>query len=206
LIDEGLEMTERSETKNLFSTASKATSLPVHQGRVARSNMKTVPSLLFYVLVAASLLQAQVLGFASVRTVSNTTRNLLMTPLRLDQALGLSAKDTEPRGVALNSGVGGLVFAGGLMGFVKKGSKASLMAGSTFGGLLMLSAYLISKKSSKGNVLGSGVAGMLTYAMGKKFMRSGKFMPAGLIAGLGAVAFCYNLVAAWTTTSSTEES
>jgi uncharacterized membrane protein (UPF0136 family) len=187
-------------------TAVKAALLSVQQGNVAGSKMRAVSTWLFYLLLAAGLLGPQVLGFVSVRTVSNTTRNVLMTPLRIDQALGLSAKDNEPRGVALNSGVGGLVFAGGLMGFVKKGSKASLMAGSTFGGLLMISAYLISKKNSKGNVLGSGVAGMLTYAMGKKFLRSGKFMPAGLIAGLGAVAFCYNLVAVWTTKSSTEES
>eukprot|EP00545_Synedropsis_sp_CCMP1620_P010316 CAMPEP_0119004076 /NCGR_PEP_ID=MMETSP1176-20130426/940_1 /TAXON_ID=265551 /ORGANISM="Synedropsis recta cf, Strain CCMP1620" /LENGTH=180 /DNA_ID=CAMNT_0006955745 /DNA_START=135 /DNA_END=677 /DNA_ORIENTATION=+ len=143
-------------------------------------------------------------GFASVRSVSNsnsTTKNPFMMPLRLDHMLGLSKESSEqndlPRGIVLNAGVGGLVFAGGLMGFVKKGSKASLIAGSTFGGLLMLSAYIIGgKKSSKGNVLGSGVAGLLTYAMGKKFLKSGKFMPAGLIAGLGTVAFVYNLIEA----------
>lgn len=120
-----------------------------------------------------------------------------MAPLRLDSALGLSKDDgSSPRGIVLNAGVGGLVFAGGLMGYVKAGSKASLMAGSTFGGLLLLSSFLISKKKSAGNMLGSGVSGLLTYAMGKKFLRSGKFMPAGFIATMGAAAFVYNLIEA----------
>lgn len=84
------------------------------------------------------------------------------------------------------------------MGFFTKGSKASLTAGSTFGGLLMLSAFLIAKssetKSSKGNALGSSVAGMLGCVMGKKFLASRRFMPAGLLAGLSVVAFVYNLI------------
>jgi len=104
--------------------------------------------------------------------------------------------NNKPRGIVLNASVGALTFAGGLMGFLTKKSKASLMAGSTFGGLLMLSAYLISykKNSTTGNKLGSSVAGMLTYVMGKKFMASKKFMPAGLIALLGGVAFVYNII------------
>jgi len=84
------------------------------------------------------------------------------------------------------------------MGYVTKGSKASLVAGSTFGGLLMLSAFFISKssesRSTKGNILGSSVSAMLGYVMGKKFLVSKKFMPAGLLAFLSAVGFVYNLI------------
>ncbi|OEU16143.1 hypothetical protein FRACYDRAFT_144881, partial [Fragilariopsis cylindrus CCMP1102] len=97
----------------------------------------------------------------------------------------------------LNSAVGGLTFFGGLMGYVTKGSKPSLIAGSTLGGLLMVSAYLISKssksRSSKGNILGSSVAGLLGYVMGKKFLASKKFMPSGLLAFLSAANVVYNL-------------
>lgn len=170
-----------------------------------------ISTLIYCAVTLLVVLPCEVLGFAPVRSLSNTTKNPLMMPLRLDHILGLSKEGLEnesaPRGIALNGGVGGLTFAGGLMGYVTKGSKASLMAGSTFGGLLMLSAFLISKKSTKGNVLGSGVAGMLTYAMGKKFLKSRKFMPAGLIAGLGAMAFVYNLIEAMTRggSSSNEE-
>jgi uncharacterized membrane protein (UPF0136 family) len=163
--------------------------------------MKTVSfltSCALALLFASCLSNNSVLGFAPVRSVNGTMmRNMFMAPLRLDSALGLSKDDdSSPRGIVLNSAVGGLVFAGGLMGYVKAGSKASLMAGSTFGGLLLLSSFLISKKRSAGNVLGSGVSGLLTYAMGKKFLRSGKFMPAGFIATMGAAAFVYNLIEA----------
>jgi uncharacterized membrane protein (UPF0136 family) len=105
---------------------------------------------------------------------------------------------SAPRGIVLNTAVGGLTFAGGLMGFVTKGSKASLMAGSLFGGLLMLSALIISKsvasKSAKGNILGFSVSGMLGYVMGKKFLVSKKFMPAGLLASLSGICVVYNLI------------
>ena len=108
---------------------------------------------------------------------SNTTKNRLMMPLNIDNkllssSLSMSKPDNEPaapRGIVLNTAVGGLTFAGGLMGFVTRGSKASLIAGSTFGGLLMLSSFIISKtKSAKGNILGFFVSGMLGYVMGKK--------------------------------------
>mmetsp|Transcript_2409 Transcript_2409/g.5086 ORF Transcript_2409/g.5086 Transcript_2409/m.5086 type:complete len:182 (+) Transcript_2409:371-916(+) len=117
--------------------------------------------------------------------LSNTTKNRMMMPLRLDnavissrRALAQRAADNStpssppPRGIVLNTAVGGLTFAGGMMGYVTKGSKASLVAGSTFGGLLMLSAFFISKssesRSTKGNILGSSVSAMLGYVMGKK--------------------------------------
>ncbi len=138
---------------------------------------------------------------------SNTTKNRLMMPLTIDNKLfssRLSGSETDsmstaaPRGIVLNAAVGGLTFAGGLMGFVTKGSKASLIAGSTFGGLLMLSALLISKasktKSTKGNILGFSISGLLGYVMGKKFLVSKKFMPAGLLTALSAIAVVYNLV------------
>jgi uncharacterized membrane protein (UPF0136 family) len=152
--------------------------------------------------------------------LSNTTKNRLMMPLRLDNVLlgvriggtvplprrttaAFASSNNEgaaarPRGIVLNSAVGGLTFFGGLMGYVTKGSKPSLIAGSTFGGLLMLSAYLISKssksRSSKGNILGSTVAGLLGYVMGNKFLASKKFMPAGLLTFLSAVNVVYNLI------------
>ena len=134
---------------------------------------------------------------------SNTTKNRLMMPLNIDNKLlssrlSMSRADDEPaapRGIVLNTAVGGLTFAGGLMGFVTKGSKASLIAGSTFGGLLMLSSFIISKtKTATGNILGFSVSGMLGYVMGKKFLVSKKFMPAGLLTALSAIAVVYNLV------------
>ena len=159
-----------------------------------------------YLLGMAMLLARQTMAF-ELRHVgfSNTTKNRLMTPLNLDNRLLSSRRAgsktdmvlSSPRGIVLNTAVGGLTFAGGLMGFVK-GSKASLIAGSTFGGLLLLSALIISKssesKTSTGNILGFSVSGMLGFVMGKKFLVSKKFMPAGLLASLSAIAFVYNII------------
>lgn len=150
-------------------------------------------------------------GFAPVRsnnmTTSSAIHNIFMIPLQLDSSLGMLAKSgsddsdrssPSPRGVVLNTGVGGLAFAGGLMGFVNKGSKASLIAGSTFCGLLMMSALLIrsaaskDKSSRKGSILGFVVSGALAKAMGKKFLKSGTWLPAGYIAIGAGTAFLYN--------------
>eukprot|EP00526_Cylindrotheca_closterium_P019250 CAMPEP_0113607280 /NCGR_PEP_ID=MMETSP0017_2-20120614/3301_1 /TAXON_ID=2856 /ORGANISM="Cylindrotheca closterium" /LENGTH=216 /DNA_ID=CAMNT_0000515875 /DNA_START=29 /DNA_END=679 /DNA_ORIENTATION=+ /assembly_acc=CAM_ASM_000147 len=137
--------------------------------------------------------------------LSNATKSRLMSPLSIDQKLGLvpngaSSEDEtppSPRGIVLNTCVGGLTFCGGLMGYVTKGSKASLIAGSTFGGLLSLSAFLISKKQKAGNIMGTIVGSMLSYVMGKKFLASKKFMPAGLIASLGIATVVYNAIEAF---------
>jgi uncharacterized membrane protein (UPF0136 family) len=150
----------------------------------------------FFMMIAALNQDSGVFGLATNSPLShNSTNNKRNAPLfRLE---ALSAEKTTSTSIALNNAVGGLTFAGGLMGFVTKGSKASLIAGSTFGGLLLLSAYLVSSSKKVGNWLGSGVAGMLTYTMGKKFLKSGKFVPAGLIASLGALSFVFNLLGAF---------
>jgi uncharacterized membrane protein (UPF0136 family) len=54
----------------------------------------------------------------------------------------------------LNHAVGGLTLAGWLMGVVSKGSKASLIPGSTFGRLLLLSACLVSSSKKGGKLVG----------------------------------------------------
>jgi uncharacterized membrane protein (UPF0136 family) len=80
------------------------------------------------------------------------------------------------------------------MGYFKKGSTVSLVAGLTFGGLLIGSGVLISQgESYKGHALASGVTGAMTLAMGQRFWSTGKFMPAGMVATIGAVGLAYNV-------------
>jgi uncharacterized membrane protein (UPF0136 family) len=94
----------------------------------------------------------------------------------------------------LNFSLGGLVMVGGAIGYAKKGSIPSLVAGLTFGGLLIGSGVLINKgESFQGHALASGVTGLMTIAMAQRFMSSGKFMPSGAVAALGAVGLAYNL-------------
>lgn len=74
------------------------------------------------------------------------------------------------------------VAAGGIAGYIKAGSTASLTAGLAFGGVVTLGAYLISAgQQLVGEVLVVGTAAALTYVMGKKYMNSGKVFPAGVV-------------------------
>mmetsp|Transcript_60502 Transcript_60502/g.174549 ORF Transcript_60502/g.174549 Transcript_60502/m.174549 type:complete len:115 (+) Transcript_60502:93-437(+) len=99
-----------------------------------------------------------------------------------------------PGSAHMNFTMGGLVLVGGAMGYLKKGSKISLLAGMTFGGLLIGSGVLITNgESFKGHSLAAGCTGVMTVAMGHRFLKTGKFMPAGLVASLGAVGLAYNV-------------
>ena len=80
------------------------------------------------------------------------------------------------------------------MGYAKKRSVPSLAAGLTFGGLLVGSGILISKNESfQGHALASGATGVMSVAMAQRYMASKKFMPAGMVATLGAAGFAYNV-------------
>jgi uncharacterized membrane protein (UPF0136 family) len=70
----------------------------------------------------------------------------------------------------------------------------SAVAGLTFGGLLIGSGVLITQgESYQGHALASSVTGLMTLAMGKRFLSTGKFMPAGMVATLGAAGLAYNV-------------
>jgi uncharacterized membrane protein (UPF0136 family) len=98
-----------------------------------------------------------------------------------------------PGSAHLNFSLGGVVMLGGAMGYMKKGSTMSLVAGLTFGGLLVGSGILISQgESFKGHALASGVTGTMALAMGQRFISTGKFMPAGMVATLGVAGLAYN--------------
>ncbi|XP_070771931.1 transmembrane protein 14A [Enoplosus armatus] len=72
---------------------------------------------------------------------------------------------------------------GGFMGYKRKGSVMSLMAGLVFGGLSAYGAYNISNDSRDIKVL-LLASGVLSVVMGMRYKRSGKLMPAGIMAGL----------------------
>ena len=73
-----------------------------------------------------------------------------------------------------------LIAIGGIIGYVKAGSQASLWLGLTFGFSLMVSAYLI----SRGQILAQIGALVLTFVLDGvftyRFAKTLSFFPAGL--------------------------
>lgn len=72
---------------------------------------------------------------------------------------------------------------GGFMGYKRKGSVMSLMAGLVFGCLSAYGAYKTSNDPTDISVLLLS-SGVLSVVMGVRYKRSGKLMPAGIITGL----------------------
>ena len=104
-----------------------------------------------------------------------------------------------PGSAHLNFTLGGFAMAAGAWGFAKKRSAPSLVAGMACGSLLVGSGVLISKNESlQGHGLAAGVTGIVTAAMVKRSFftsttQTFKFMPAGMIATIGAAGCAYNV-------------
>jgi uncharacterized membrane protein (UPF0136 family) len=98
-----------------------------------------------------------------------------------------------PGSAHLNLSLGGLVIAGGTIGYFRKSSKISLVAGLTFGTLLLGSGYLIaSDREFQGHALATGTSGLMGIGMAHRYYTTRKFMPAGLVATIGIAAAAYN--------------
>jgi uncharacterized membrane protein (UPF0136 family) len=91
------------------------------------------------------------------------------------------------------------------MGYWKKGSKVSLLAGVACGGMLLGSGYMIAKTEHiyQAHVLATGSSGVLALAMGRNYVKTRTLLPAGLVAVVGAAACAYNYqkALAWAPTS-----
>ena len=84
-----------------------------------------------------------------------------------------------------------LLFAGGVMGFVKAGSRISLITSAIFAALLALCATGIIKPFYVADLL----VGLLLVVFGMRFAKGRKFMPSGLMLGLSAVMLAVLLLA-----------
>lgn len=80
---------------------------------------------------------------------------------------------------------GVLTVVGGVIGFVKAKSKASLVAGGISGVLLLAASYGVGRYGTPALVLGLVVSLALAARFVMAFRKSGKVMPAGLMAALG---------------------
>ncbi|KAM4729692.1 transmembrane protein 14A [Anableps anableps] len=75
------------------------------------------------------------------------------------------------------------IIFGGFMGYKRKGSVISLMAGLVFGGLSAYGAYNFSN-NPKDVLVSLASYGLLAVIMGIRYKKSGKLMPAGIMTGL----------------------
>ena len=81
-----------------------------------------------------------------------------------------------------------LAIIGGAIGYAQVRSKASLISGLVSGVLLMAGGWLWQQGLLWGGILSLGVTLALVVVFIGRFRKTGKFMPAGLMIGLGAVA------------------
>ena len=79
------------------------------------------------------------------------------------------------------------------MGYTRKKSVPSLVAGVAFGcGLICSGLMIYSSNEYEGHVLGFSVSMLMAGIMGARFLKTRAFMPAGIVALLGSVAAAYN--------------
>ncbi|CAD6217877.1 unnamed protein product [Miscanthus lutarioriparius] len=93
-----------------------------------------------------------------------------------------------------------LLLAGGVAGYVKRGSAASLAVGGGFGAALLLAGALSAWSFGHG---GGGAAAilatviqivcavLLTVVMGIRYAKTRKIMPAGIIAAISAMVLIF---------------
>ena len=76
---------------------------------------------------------------------------------------------------------GVLLILGGTMGMVKAGSKVSLIAGGIFGVASLVALRISLDDPAQGMLIGGLLAFLLTGVFVSRFVRTRKWMPAGVI-------------------------
>src|SRR5712664_2459356 len=82
---------------------------------------------------------------------------------------------------------GVLTVAGGVVGYVKAGSVASIIAGSITGVLLLVAAFLLPEHRAIGLATAFIISLLLAGQFVPKFLRTGRVMPAGIMSILSVI-------------------
>jgi uncharacterized membrane protein (UPF0136 family) len=90
---------------------------------------------------------------------------------------------------------GVLTIAGGVVGYVKAGSVASIVAGAITGVLLLVAAFLLPEHRAIGLAAALIVSLLLAAQFVPKFIRTGKVMPAGIMSILSVIGVVAAIVA-----------
>lgn len=89
-----------------------------------------------------------------------------------------------------------LTIAGGIMGYVSKGSMASIIAGSISGILLLVAAFILPTHAALGLALAGIISLLLAGRFVPAFIKTGSLMPAGMMSFLSVIGLIMAL-AAW---------
>ena len=90
---------------------------------------------------------------------------------------------------------GALTIAGGVVGYVKAGSVASIIAGSITGVLLLVAAFLLPEHRAIGLATAFIISLLLAAQFAPKFIRTGRIMPAGMMSILSVIGVIAAIVA-----------
>ena len=90
---------------------------------------------------------------------------------------------------------GALTIIGGIVGYIKAGSVASIIAGSITGVLLLVAAFLLPEHRMVGLATALIVSLLLAAQFLPKFLRSGRVMPAGMMSILSVIGIIAAIVA-----------
>jgi len=87
-----------------------------------------------------------------------------------------------------------LTIAGGVVGYVKAGSVASIIAGGITGVLLLVAAFLLPEHRLAGLATALIVSLLLAAQFVPKFLRTGRIMPAGIMSLLSVIGIITAIV------------
>jgi uncharacterized membrane protein (UPF0136 family) len=87
-----------------------------------------------------------------------------------------------------------LTIAGGIIGYVKAGSTASIIAGAITGVLLLVAAFLLPDHRAAGLAIALIVSVLLAAQFVPKFLRTGTVMPAGMMSLLSVIGIAAAVV------------
>ena len=90
---------------------------------------------------------------------------------------------------------GVLTIAGGIVGYAKAGSVASIIAGSITGVLLLVAAFLLPEYRTAGLATAFIISLLLAAQFVPKFIRTGRVMPAGMMSILCVIGLIAAIVA-----------
>jgi uncharacterized membrane protein (UPF0136 family) len=90
---------------------------------------------------------------------------------------------------------GALTIVGGIVGYVKAGSAASIIAGSITGVLLLVAAFLLPEHRMVGLATALIISLLLAAQFIPKLLRTGRVMPAGIMSLLSMIGIIVVIVA-----------